>query len=349
MAFFSLKNVNIAGVSSVVPSSIIDNTTSPIFDSDQEAAKFISITGIKEKRHVSADQCTSDLCFSATERLLESLSWDKSEIDILVFVSQTPDYLVPSTSIILQDRLGLSKSCICFDVPLGCSGYVYGLSIVSKFLENGDLKKGLLLVGDTLTRQCSAQDKTTYPLFGDAGSATAIEHLPGSNMSFQLWSDGSGFDSIIIPEGGYRNPLTSNSTVLRDDGTGNIRSGVNTYMNGSEVFSFGITIVPAIIKEFISNTSLKLEKIDYIFFHQANKFMNEMIRKKLSLKPEQVPYSLEKYGNTSSATIPLTISTLGKTLRGRSVIMCGFGVGLSVGIVEAKICNTFVNLLLNYD
>ena len=346
MGLLKVNNVKISGIVSAVPKNIIKNRELNLFVNEQEAEKFISVTGIAEKRHVSVDQCTSDLCFSSAEELISKLNWNKDDIEVLIMVTQTPDYVVPNTSIILQDRLGLPKSCICFDVPLGCSGYVYGLSIISQFLQNGGLKKGLLLVGDTLSKQCSMLDKSTYPLFGDAGCATALEYNKGSEMLYDLWSDGSGYSSIIVPDGGYRNPLNEKSLIQEADSEGNVRSKINTYMNGTEVFSFGISEVPKEIKKFISHFDLDISKIDYMFFHQANKFMNEMIRKKVGLTKEQVPYSLDRFGNTSSATVPVTISTLGESIKNTEVLMCGFGVGLSIGILKTTIEEDFVNILL---
>ena len=346
MGFLKVNNVKISGIVSAVPGNIVKNRELDLFVNEQEAEKFISVTGIAEKRHVSPNQCTSDLCYSAAEELIKKLNWNKEDIEVLVMVTQTPDYVVPNTSIILQDRLGLPKSCVCFDVPLGCSGYVYGLSIISQFLQNGGFKKGLLLVGDTLSKQCSTLDKSTYPLFGDAGCATALEYNEGSEMLYNLWSDGSGYSSIIVPDGGYRNPLTEKSLLQEADAEGNTRSRINTYMNGTEVFSFGISEVPKEIKKFVAHFDLDMSKIDFTFFHQANKFMNEMIRKKVGLTKEQVPYSLDRFGNTSSATVPVTIATLGDSIKNTEVLMCGFGVGLSIGILKTRIEEDFVNILL---
>lgn len=349
MALFSIENVSIAGIVSAVPPRIVNNLENSLFSTREEAEKFISITGIAEKRHVENDVCTSDLCIKAANDLLEKLNWNKEEIDVLIFVTQTPDFPVPNTAIIVQDKLGLSKNTICFDVPLGCSGYVYGLSILSQFLQNGQLKKGLLLVGDTLSKQCSPLDKATYPLFGDAGSATALEYSVGGKMDFNLWSDGSGFGDIIVPEGGYRNPFTQESLVLKEDNDGNKRSGVNTYMNGTNVFSFGIGTVTQELKQFIEHFQVEKEQVEYFYFHQANRFMNDMIRKKLKLTPEQVPYSLHKYGNTSSATIPVTMTMQDAAgLKDKEVVMCGFGVGLSIGIVRMKIEKEIINDLIEY-
>ncbi len=348
MALFSVENVRIAGVVSVVPPNIVNNLESDLFSTKEDARKFISVTGVLEKRHVDSLTCTSDLCIQAANRLLEELNWNKKDIDILIMVTQTPDYLVPNTSIIIQDKLGLPKSTVCFDVPLGCSGYVYGLSILSNFLQNGQFQKGLLLVGDTLSKQCSPMDKTTSPLFGDAGTASALQYSIGGKMDFNLWSDGSGFADIIVPEGGYRNPFNEGSLVFNEDKDGNKRSGINTYMNGANVFSFGIGTVTQELNNFFNHFQIEKAKINYFYFHQANRFMNDMIRKKLMLTPEQVPYSIDKYGNTSSATIPVTMSTQDIDLENTEVVMCGFGVGLSIGIVRMKFEDGIINDLIEY-
>lgn len=349
MAVFSIENVNIAGIVTTVPSRIVNNLENDLFSTREEAEKFISVTGIAEKRHVEPDVCTSDLCIKAAEELISKLQWNKEDIGVLILVTQTPDYLAPNTSIIIQDKLGLSKNTICFDVPLGCSGYIYGLSIISQFLQNGQVKKGLLLVGDTLSRQCSPLDKTTYPLFGDAGTATAVEYNPNApKMDFNLWSDGSGYKDIIVPDGGYKSPFTEQSLVLVEDEHGNKRAGVNTYMNGTNVFSFGIGTVTQELKSFIEHFDIDKESVKYFYFHQANRFMNDMIRKKMKLTHDQVPYSLDKYGNTSSATVPVTISSQNLDLANTEIIMCGFGVGLSIGMVRMKIDQPIINELIEY-
>jgi 3-oxoacyl-[acyl-carrier-protein] synthase III len=343
MSFISVDNVCLSGVVSVVPEKIESNRNSDIFDTDADSRKFIKMTGIEEKRIVDKDVCVSDLCFKASEILLDKLQWDKSEIDVLIMVTQSPDYKMPSTSIILQDRLGLPKSCICFDVPLGCSGYVYGLSIISQFLQSGNLKKGLLLVGDALSKNRSLKDKTTAPLFGDAGTASAIEYNPDFKMKFNLWSDGSGHKAIYVPDGGARNPLTAESLEYKEFENGSSRKGIHIFLNGTEVFTFGINVVPKEFEKFLEHFAVNIEDIDHVFFHQANKLMNEMIRKKVGFKKDQVNYSLTKYGNTNSASIPLTLNVLEANKTGKHVAMCGFGIGLSIGIVTTKLPDTFIS------
>jgi 3-oxoacyl-[acyl-carrier-protein] synthase-3 len=345
----NISNVCISGSVSYIPKNKIKNIDNKIFKSKDEAEKFIEITGVEEKRHLTKGTLVSDLCYEAAELLIKKLEWNKDEIGVLIMVTQTPDYLLPNTAIILQDRLGLSKNSACFDIPLGCSGFVYGASIITSMLSSNGYKKGLLLVGDSSSLLASNMDKSSYPLFGDAGCATAFEYSENKNISFKLWSDGSKYKAIIIPDGGYRNMFSEKSLELFEDSEGNKRTNINPIMNGTDVFSFGISQVPRFIKSFFKQINKESKDIDYFLFHQANLFMLEMIRKKIDLDAHKVPYSLTKYGNTSSASIPLTLSILGDSVRNKKIAMCGFGVGLSIGCGYFEIGDSFVNELVEYD
>ena len=263
-------------------------------------------------------------------------------------VTQTPDYLIPNTAIILQNRLGLSKNTACFDIPLGCSGFVYGASVLSSMLTAQGFKKGILLVGDSSSLLAHKEDKTVSPLFGDAGCATAFEYQKGKDINFKLWTDGSGFRSIIIPDGGFRNPFSKNSLEVIEDSDGSKRANINPKMNGTDVFSFGITQVPRIIKSFLTEIDKEITNVDYMLFHQANRFMLEMIRKKIKLESSQVPYSIMKFGNTSSASIPLTLALLGDEAKNKKIAMCGFGVGLSIGCGYFETGEFFINEFIEY-
>lgn len=192
MAFFEVNNIAVKGISACVPKTLDKNQNSPVFGSDDGRA-FIATTGIEERRIAPAETCTSDLCFSAAEKLVADLGWNKEEIECLVFVSQTPDYHLPATACLLQDRLGLSSDCVAFDVSLGCSGWVYGFSTISSLMNSGKIKKGLLLAGDTTSKFCSKTDKSTWPLFGDAGTATALEYSENTEaLKFALNTEGGG-------------------------------------------------------------------------------------------------------------------------------------------------------------
>lgn len=336
MPLTEFDHIAIRGIAVNVPSSQVFNKDSTLFDKEDEYKKFVDATGI-ESRYVVGDSglCTSDLCLGAAERLLSSLDWDKNSIDCLIFVSQTPDYQLPATSCILQDRLNLSKDCFAMDISLGCSGWVYGLSTASAFLESGNFKRALVLVGDTTSMTKSPEDRSTFPLFGDAGTATALEYseVP-SQVSFEFGTDGSGYESIMIKDGGYRHPVNHNSLKVEVKEDGKIRSDVQSILNGADVFTFGISRAPKSIKRLLDKASLTAEDIDFLVLHQANKMMNDKIRKKAKFTEEQTLTSLAKYGNTSSASIPLSICAEKNKLKDQNrILACGFGVGLSWGSV----------------
>ena len=298
---------------------------------------FVESTGIKARRRSSQEITASDLCLNAVEKLIAELGWMKSDIEALVFVSQTPDYILPATSCILQQRLGLSKECYTLDISLGCSGWVYAISVLAALLQSGTIKKGLLLAGDTVTKICSPEDKSTYPLFGDAGTATALEYTPDCvGMKFNFNTDGNGYETIIVRDGGYRSPVTEESLKMRDGGENIHRRGIDLELDGMDVFSFGITKAPKSVKQLCDLFNIDKNSVDIFTFHQANLMMNEMIRKKLKLPEDKVPYCMDEFGNTSCASIPLALVTREREkLQNEHLkhIACGFGVGLSWGSV----------------
>lgn len=350
MALLHNQYVTVKGISACVPSDTIKNIDNSIFPQNDINA-FINNVGVEELRIADQAICTSDLCVAAAEKLIEELQIDKNEIGILVFVSQSPDYhFLPNTACIIQDRLQLSKETLAFDVPLGCSGYVYGLNLVASYLSSGQIKKGLLLVGDTASKIPNPKDKSSSMLFGDAGAATILEHdRQSEGIHFHLATDGSGYKAIIVPDGGFRNRFTEKSLIESTNNEGLTRTPNSLHLDGFDVFSFGISEAPKTYKKLMEHLGITNDDIDYAIFHQANKMMNEKIRKKLSLPPEKVPYSLQHFGNTSSASIPLTIVTaLKNNLEHQSnkVMLCGFGVGLSWGTAYLTLNNIVVPELI---
>lgn len=343
MAFLDFKNVRIAGISAGVPENIVSNYTliqGEDISADYTPEAFVETTGVKERR-CSEVLCTSDLCYAAAEKLIAELNWDKSEIEAIIFVSQNADYVLPATACILQDKLGLPKECYAEDVALGCSGWVYGLSNIASLVATGSIKKALLLAGDAKKRAKEKRD----PLFGDAGTATAIEYSEGAiGFKFHFGTDGSGYDAIIKPDGGSRNQVSPESFVLKEY-EGKMIHGLQTRMKGMDVFAFGITTAPKSIKKLGEHFSFNYQDVDYFIFHQANMKMNNQIAKKLKLNPEKVPACMYQFGNTSSASIPLTIVT---QLRGlfedklTKFICCGFGVGLSWGTVAIETMDVLI-------
>lgn len=351
MAFLATKNVLIRGISACVPISVEENLDIK-GSAAQDIEKLIRTTGVERRRIAAIGTCTSDLCFVAAEKLIEELNWDKSEIDGLIMVTQSPDYVVPATSPSLQHRLGLSEDCFTIDISLGCSGYIYGLSTLGSYMQNGMIKKALLCVGDISSVGCSREDKSTYPLFGDAGSVTALEYSEGDEgMKFHLSSDGSGYKAIMIPDGGHRNQYTYASLEPHVIDHGISRNNIQLWLDGMDVFSFGISKAPETVNKLLTKFSIEKDSVNHFFFHQANLMMNERIRKKLKLPEEVVPYSLKDFGNTSSASIPLTMvtQTAEELKNGKnSIVACGFGVGLSWATMQCSTDNLVIPDLLYY-
>jgi 3-oxoacyl-[acyl-carrier-protein] synthase-3 len=349
MAYIHAKNVKLSGLSACVPKTISENRNLSVFQ-DTDAGKFIASTGVERRRIANSQTTTSDLCFYAAEKLIEDLNWKKDEIGCLIFVTQTPDYILPASSCILQDRLKLSQECYSLDVSLGCSGWIYGASTLTSLMQDGNIRKGLLLVGDTVSKYCSDKDKSTWPLFGDAGTATAFEYTEGySGFKFHLATDGGGYEAIIIPEGGYRVPFNKQSLDEIKIEEKIYRNNIQLILNGMDVFAFGISKGPETVNKLCERFLIDKEKIDGYFFHQANLFMNEKIRNKLKLPAEKVPYSLKNFGNTSSSTVPLTMVTewQHKLINEKQkIIVCAFGVGLSWGSVYFETDNIVCSKLI---
>jgi 3-oxoacyl-[acyl-carrier-protein] synthase-3 len=319
MRHISISNIKIEGISAAVPKNKLVN----------ENPRLRNMIGINERRVTNESTFTSDLCYAAAEDIIKKLDIDKNDIGVMVFVSQTPDYKLPITSAILQDKLNLPQECICFDVPLGCSGYTYGLYILSSLIKSSNSKYGILLSGDTISKEVNPKDNSTFPLFGDAGTATILKYdLEFKNsIIFNLGTDGSGYNSIIIPHGGSKFPISDESFIEFQDENGNIRRKYDLYLNGGEVFDFGTNKISKILKQFIEEN---LSEVDCLILHQANKFMNDRITKKVGVPLEKSLSSLANFGNTSSATIPLTLVTQLSTINTfKNIVFCGFGVGLS--------------------
>lgn len=333
MALFTTQHVKMVGMASAVPGNTVQNLTyDPI--PEKERALLVKTTGINERHVAAPGTTTADLCLVAANKLLDDLEWEKESIGVLVLVTQTADYITPATAAILQDRLGLPTTCLAFDINLGCSGYPYGLSVVASLLANTK-GRGLLLVGDVSSACVSAVDKSAAPIFSDAGSATALEYNESAApMHFNLQTDGKGFEAIIIPDGGYRNPVTEESLRLENHGLGIDRNRTHLILNGIDIFNFSVREVPPNVRALLEFAETSADDVDHFVFHQANLIINKSIAKKLKLEEDKVPVSLDSYGNTSSATIPVTIaSEISEEVQQgeQHLLLCGFGVGLSWG------------------
>lgn len=346
MAMLSYGGIGITAMAGAVPRKIINNYEYTEHFPANQVREVVDKVGVFERRFADSETCSSDLCCAAAEKLIEDNAIDKREIDLLVFLSQTPDYRMPATSICLQERLGLSQSCIAFDMQMGCAGFCYAMSVVYGMMQGGNIRKALILDGETRSKVYSPKDRRSAFIFGDGGVAALVERNEKFGKSwFSLNSDGSRYDLIMIKGGGYRHP--SSAETLEEkvvDEYGNIRSDEQGYMRGGDVFNFVIREIPRDIKKTLEYSGLAKEQIDYIVFHQANNFINSYIAKKMKLDTDKIPHTIEKFGNTSSVSVPLTIvSELKKKLGGKkTLLMSAFGVGMSwataiVPFVDCKI------------
>ncbi len=344
MAFLEFEGVGISALAAAVPHTIIKNYEYTQYFPADQVKDVVDKVGIYERRFADENTCSSDLCYAAAEKLIADNNIDRSEIDLLVFISQTPDYRMPATSVILQNRLQLPNSTIAFDINLGCSAFMYGMSVVYSLMQNKGLRKALILDGETRSKVYSPKDRRTAFLFGDGGVAALVERNEHFRKSyFSLNSDGSREGLIKIDAGGYRNMSSSNTIKEKVvDEYGNIRSDEHGYMHGGDVFNFVIREIPRDIKALLEYAKADKDNFDYIVFHQANNFINSYLAKKLKLDTSKIPSTIEKFGNTSSVSVPLTIvSELKNKLVGnKRLLMSAFGVGMTwaTAIVEFNNC-----------
>ena len=323
-----------------VPKNVVKTSDFDFF-SQEEAEVFDNAVGIKS-RHIAPDSmCASDMCQAAAAKLIEELGWERDSIDVLLFESVTGDYRTPPTSCILQDRLALSENCFCMDIPMGCCGCMYAITVAGNLLTTGNVRRALLLIGDTALRMGSMKDKSRVPLFGDCGTAVALEYDETANdIVVDFHTYGKGYEALMTPHGGFRHPANPTSFEYEDFGNGIVRAPIHTLINGMNVFSFAISRPPKSIESFLADYNLDRNvDIDYFLIHQANKMIVDRIVKKLKFPQEKVPYNLEEFGNLGGASIPsLMVSRIREQLMTKEVtlLMSSFGLGLSWGTMWVK-------------
>jgi len=340
MAKWEIKNIAIKGIAACVPNNCISTYDLDIF-TKEEADIFIKTVGIESRYIAPENVCASDLCAASAEKLLSELNWNRDEVGILAFESVTGDYKTPPTSCILQSRLGLPNNCFTLDIPMGCCGFIYGMTVVGNMMCSGSIKRALLLVGDTAGRMGSALDKSRVPLFGDCGTAIALEYDENAApMLSQFYTDGGGYKALMTPHGGYRYPATPESFISKDFGNGIRRASVHALIDGMSVFSFAITRAPQSINQFLTDFQIDKDRdVDYFLIHQANKMINDRVIKKIQVDPSKITSTLKNFGNTGGASIPLTIvANLRKEFQENrlSSIMSSFGLGLTWGVMNVR-------------
>lgn len=332
--------MRVTGVAAAVPRNVVYTADFDFF-TPEEAGVFNNTVGIKQRHIAPEDVCASDLCFAAAEQLLADLKWERESVEVLIFESVTGDYKTPPTSCLLQDRLGLSEDCFAMDIPMGCCGCMYAITTGGNLLSSGNVKRALLLIGDTALRMGSMKDKSRVPLFGDCGTAMALEYDPtASDIVVDFHTYGKGYEALMTPHGGFRHPVTKESFEYEDFGNGIVRAPMHTLINGMNVFSFAISKPPKSIETFMADYGIDRDHdVDYFLIHQANKMIVDRIVKKLKLPLEKVPYNLEEFGNLGGASIPsLMVTRLREQLMAgeKSLLMSSFGLGLTWGTMWMK-------------
>lgn len=301
---------------------------------DNELNRLTKKTGIYHRHIAAENECASDLAIKAAEKLFTN-AIDKASIDFILFCTQSPDYVLPTTACILQDKLGLPKTIGALDFNLGCSGYIYGISMAKGLIETRQARNVLLLTAETYSKYINRQDNTVRPLFGDAATATLIKGKESESEGIKgvtFGTDGTGYNNLIVPVGASRIPYSGTLLKEERDKYGNIRTNANLYMNGAAISDFALDVVPGTVKEILNKCKMNKEDIDYYVFHQANNFMLKFLQEKCELLEQPYWNDVSNYGNTVSNSIPIALVDMMKQKQDtelENVMTLGFGVGLS--------------------
>jgi 3-oxoacyl-[acyl-carrier-protein] synthase-3 len=348
----SFSSSRIAGIAASVPRGRTELAQNASVWGAKEVANIIRNTGISHVRQAPAGMTTSDLCVVAARALLTSLGVEPGAIDGIVFVSQTPDYVMPATSVVLQHRLGLGRRVVAFDINYGCSGYVYGLLQADMLIQSGMCRSVLVCAGDTTTRIVNPRDRALRMLFGDAGSATLVV-AGDAKHTYSVRTDGSGVTSLIVPAGGARQPRSETSGIDREVEDGNFRCDENLYMDGIAVLYMALRDVPEAIDEAVGLAGWSKEEPTFYGLHQANRFMIEYLARKMATSAASTPFACSDIGNTGPASIPVLLaqdhSRLTAEERLKKSVLCGFGVGFSVAAMTAPLDQTQILNLIEVD
>ncbi len=325
----------IAAVATHVPDGVLSNDELAADFPDWPASKILEKTGIRERRIAAAEETALDLAIAACSKLFFEQPELRETVDFIILCTQAPDHVLPTSACILQDRLGLPTHIGALDVNLGCSGFVYGLSLATGLIASGAASTVLLVTADTYSKYIHPRDKSVRTLFGDGAAATIIngEDVRGASIGpFAFGTDGSGADRLIVPAGGFRKPHSKETGIEREDRSGNVRSDDNLFMDGGAVLNFTLREVPRTFRRLLERAEIAPADLSAVILHQANKFMLDTLQKKLALDDAMVPRRYELIGNTVSSTIPFVLEqelAAGRLQPGMRVALLGFGVGLS--------------------
>jgi 3-oxoacyl-[acyl-carrier-protein] synthase-3 len=330
----------IKAINYYLPENILTNDHLAELYTDWTAEKIFEKTGIA-KRHIASQYETAlDLAVKAVNGLFGSKEAKREDIDFILLATQSPDYLLPTTACILQDKTGIPKSAGALDINLGCSAYIYGLALSKSLIEAGVAENVLLVMTETYSKHIHRMDKSTRTIFGDGAAVSLISQSIEEKIgSFVFGTDGSGADNLIIPASGLKIKKTDETKKETTDDNGCVRTLENLYMNGPEIMNFTIDVVPGCVQKTLEKNNMSMDDIDLFVFHQANKYMLEYLRKKIKIPKEKFYINLAETGNTVSATIPIALKNAqneGRIGNGSNVMLVGFGVGLSWGATIIK-------------
>ena len=326
----------IKAISYYLPEKIVTNEDLVKEFPEWTVEKVAGKVGVRQRHVVSKNETASDMATKASEKLFVEQNIDRSTIDFVLFCTQSPDYFLPTSACLIQNRLGLSTSCGALDFNLGCSGFVYGLSLAKGLIAGGIAKNILLLTAETYSKYIHPKDKGNRTIFGDASAATLISTDGFASIeNFCLGTDGRGAENLIVRNGGMRQPDTLGDLAF--DESGNLTSSDYLYMNGGEIFNFTAEAVPVLVDQVLEKNHLTKEDIQLFVFHQANKYMMNYLRKLIEIESDKFYFFLENVGNTVSSTIPIALCEAQKEgkLKG-NILIAGFGVGYSWGATILK-------------
>lgn len=329
------RRAALTAITSYLPSGVLTNEELARELGGWDAQKILEKTGIAVRHVAAPDECSSDLGVAAAQRLFAKGACAPGDVDFLLFCTQSPDYFLPTTACLVQDRLGLRLDCGALDINQGCSGFVYGLALAKSLIETGSATNVLFITAETYSKFINRRDRSVRTIFGDGAAATLVSAIESDEEligPFVFGTDGRGAPELIVPAGAMRHPVGCEQMLEREDGRGNWRSERNLYMNGPEVYRFTVETVPKLLDELLERSGREVEDVDHFFFHQANKFMLDRLRARTPIPEEKFFVDLQNSANTVSSTIPIALEKAicrGRIKSGDMLALVGFGVGYS--------------------
>lgn len=337
-----LKGIKISHIATCLPKNVVPMSDYKEFFSEKDIKRIMESTGV-ESVHVADEKlCSSDYYAETAKRLMAESGFKPDDFDGIVMVFQTPDYTIPTAATIMQDRLGLPKSAVAFEINYGCTGYIYGIYQASLLISSGSCQRVLVFVGDTHVRTLHEEDRANRMILGDGFAVTILERGE-DEFSFEIFSEGSGYRQIIIEAGGFRMPKSEETAKPIVDADGNTHWRNYTFMDGMAIMNFSLKQVPPLIEDSLKFAGWEKNSVGLFAFHQANGLILDFLRRRIKVEPERCPINMKNIGNTAGSSIPLMLSACHKNFSEsqlEKVLMCGFGVGLSLGTAAVNLSNT---------